>query len=153
MILFFSKNMIIKQKSLFVSTKVRTQFYSRHRPRVSRAVRIFPSSVSLLLCTHFNVIRNYLLFVLCLKDTIHVAHSQKEHYILIFTLDLNMKAPTQQECIPVGCVPPAAVAVPGGLHQAPPDQTPPDQAPPKEQAPPGPGTPVGPDPPGSRHTP
>ena len=53
----------------------------------------------------------------------------------------------QQECIPVGCVPPAAVAVPGGLHQTPPgsrhpsqggtpqtrhppDQAPPDQAPP-----------------------
>ena len=33
----------------------------------------------------------------------------------------------EQECIPVGCVPPAAVAVPGGgLHQAPP----PEQAPP-----------------------
>ena len=31
----------------------------------------------------------------------------------------------KQECIPVGCVPPAAVAVRGGLHQAPPrDQAP-----------------------------
>ena len=31
-----------------------------------------------------------------------------------------------QECIPVGCVPPAAVAVPGGIHQAlPREQTPP----------------------------
>ena len=26
----------------------------------------------------------------------------------------------KQECMPVGCVPPAAVAVRGGLHQAPP---------------------------------
>ena len=31
----------------------------------------------------------------------------------------------QQECIPVGCVPPAAVAVPGGVHQTPREQTPP----------------------------
>ena len=47
------------------------------------------------------------------------------------------------ECIPVGCVPPAAVAVPGGLHQAPPgsrplwDQTPP----PGTRHPPGAETP------------
>ena len=60
----------------------------------------------------------------------------------------------KQECIPVGCVPPAAVAV-GCLHQ---DQTPPpqDHAPPRDQAlpPPGPGTPP-PDqaPPGTRHPP
>ena len=51
----------------------------------------------------------------------------------------------KQECIPVGCVPPAAVGVrgvpgPGGLHQAPP----PDQT-----SPPGAGTPPGPDPPGA----
>ena len=49
----------------------------------------------------------------------------------------------QQECIPVGCVPPAAVAILGGLHQAPPPRSrhPPDQAPhqsrhPPDQAPP-----------------
>ena len=44
----------------------------------------------------------------------------------------------KQECIPVGCVPPAVVAVPGGLqaggvsrHQAPPrEQTPPTDIPP-----------------------
>ena len=65
---------------------------------------------------------------------------------------LQMQFQFQQECIPVGCLPPAAVAVPGGLHQAPPlDQAPPgpgnppgpgtpwDQAPPREQTPPGPG--------------
>ena len=46
----------------------------------------------------------------------------------------------KQECIPVGCVPPAAVAVPGGAPPCTPPGTrhphPPDQAPPREQAPP-----------------
>ena len=47
---------------------------------------------------------------------------------------------SKQECIPVGCVPPAAVAVPGGLHQAPS----------RDQAPhPGADTPL----PGTRHPP
>ena len=48
-----------------------------------------------------------------------------------------------QECIPVGCVPPAAVAVPGGLHQATPQSrhpmgadTPPEADTPREQTPP-----------------
>ena len=44
-----------------------------------------------------------------------------------------------QECIPVGCVPPAAVAVTGGSPHTPsrhpPEQIPPEQAPP-EQTPP-----------------
>ena len=44
----------------------------------------------------------------------------------------------KQECIPVGCVVPTAVAVQGGLHQAPPGS----------RHPPGPGSP-----PGSRHPP
>ena len=48
----------------------------------------------------------------------------------------------RQECIPVGCIPPAAVAVWEGLHQAPPgpgipqDQVPLDQAPPRTRHPP-----------------
>ena len=51
------------------------------------------------------------------------------------------KRKNEQECIPVGCVPPAAVAVRGGLHQAPPGtrhpqaQTPRDQAPPRTRPP------------------
>ena len=63
----------------------------------------------------------------------------------------------KQECIPVGCVPPAAVVIPGGLHQAPPgadpqSRPPQEQAPPWEQAPQsryqlGAGTPLGADPP------
>ena len=65
---------------------------------------------------------------------------------------LQMQFQFQQECIPVGCLPPAAVAVPGGLHQAPPL----DQAPPGPGNPPGtrntlgPGTPPGADSPGTR---
>ena len=57
----------------------------------------------------------------------------------------------QQECIPVGCVPSAAVAVRGGLHQAPPqDQTPPwDQAQLRDQASPIPD----PSPSQTRHIP
>ena len=60
----------------------------------------------------------------------------------------------KQQCIPVGCVPPAVVAVPG---ESPPG-TPQTRYPP-EQAPSGPGTPLGastpPDkaPPGSKHPP
>ena len=58
----------------------------------------------------------------------------------------------EQKCIPVGCIPPAAVAVQGGLPQAPlQDQaplgpgTPQDRAPPWDQVPlPGPGTSLGP---------
>ena len=81
----------------------------------------------------------------------------------------------QQECIPVGCVPPAAVAVrgEGGLHQAAPpgpgtpairhthpqDQAPPRtrDTPPWDKAPPGtrhplrPGTPSDQAPPQTRH--
>ena len=59
-------------------------------------------------------------------------------------LDLILK----QECIPVGCVPPAAVTVGGiGFHQVPPPPTSPpqDQAPPPRPYPPGTG------PPGTRH--
>ena len=45
---------------------------------------------------------------------------------------------TKQECIPVGCVQPAAVAIRGGLHQTPPwTRHPlPDQASPWDQTPP-----------------
>ena len=43
------------------------------------------------------------------------------------SLSKNRHWHEQQECIPVRCVPPAAVAVRRGLHQA---------APPREQAPP-----------------
>ena len=63
----------------------------------------------------------------------------------------------RQECIPVGCVLPAAVAIWGALHQAPPgpgtpqDQTPQDQASPLwDQAPPRTRHPPGTRPPGTR---
>ena len=52
----------------------------------------------------------------------------------------------KQECILVGCVPPAAVAVPGGS----PPGTP---TPPQKQTPPGAGTPQDQTPPGTRHPP
>ena len=55
----------------------------------------------------------------------------------------------EQECIPVGCVPPAAVAVPGGLHQEPsPDQAPPWEQTPLHQTPPWTRHPLG-----TRHLP
>ena len=65
----------------------------------------------------------------------------------------------QQECIPVGCVPSATVAVcfQGGPHtplleQAPPlEQTPPQSRHPLEQAPPWSRPPPGADPPAARH--
>ena len=63
------------------------------------------------------------------------------------TLRVSIYSNTKQECIPVGCVPPAAVAV-GGSPPAPPDQAPQEQAPPWDQAPHS-----GPDPPVDRHTP
>ena len=69
----------------------------------------------------------------------------------------------KQECIPVGCVPPAAVAVRGvstmQSSPLPPARPPHNQAVPRDRAPPGtrppgPGTPLGPDtPPVDRHTP
>ena len=51
----------------------------------------------------------------------------------------------KQECIPVGCVPPAAVAISGGFPHTPPGARPP---PIRDQTTPGPGTP-----PGTRHRP
>ena len=51
---------------------------------------------------------------------------------------------TEQECIPVGCVPPAAVAVLGG---SPPGTPSPEQTPPGAEPPPGTRHP----PPGNRH--
>ena len=46
---------------------------------------------------------------------------------------MSLETSHEQECIPVGCFPPAAVAVPdGGLHQAPPP--PPEEAHPREEA-------------------
>ena len=67
----------------------------------------------------------------------------------------------KQECIPVGCIPSAAVAIsprgvlpqcmlgcPPPLEQTPPGSRPPGQTPPpQEQTPPRPGTPLGADPP------
>ena len=51
---------------------------------------------------------------------------------------------SEQECIPVECIPPAAVAVQeGGLHQAPP----------RGPDPPGPGSPLGTRPPRTRQPP
>ena len=48
----------------------------------------------------------------------------------------------KQDCIPVGCVPPTAVAIRGVSTGHPLGAgTPPDQAPPLDQAPPGPGIP------------
>ena len=47
----------------------------------------------------------------------------KHSWILIFFYKL--KVSITQECIPVGCVPPAAVAVPGGSTQPPPGAEPP----------------------------
>ena len=56
---------------------------------------------------------------------------------------------SRQECIPVGCVLPAAVAIQGGLYQA----TPRDQAPPWNQAPHAPGIPQDRNPARNRCTP
>ena len=57
-------------------------------------------------------------------------------------VEVGRKICNKQECIPVGCVPPTAVAVGGGLHQAPPGtQVPPGSRPPQDQAPPPPPPP------------
>ena len=47
----------------------------------------------------------------------------------------------KQECISVGCVPPTAVAIRGGLLHAPPEPDPPWEQAPQEQAPPARDTP------------
>ena len=59
----------------------------------------------------------------------------ESHFLLL------QKKFTKQECIPVGCVPPAAGAV-RGVHQAPPRADPPGSRPPLGADPPGPGTPL-----------
>ena len=88
--------------------------------------------------------------------------NSRDWHNLVFFFQ-NEEIFVQQECIPVGCVPSAAVVVsPGGsasvhagiptpLDQAPPqEQTPPSsRPPPRDQAPPGPGTTPGAHPPGA----
>ena len=95
-------------------------------------------------CAEVNRLNNFFrrFSIICRKWSMCVAFLKLKRsgsYLWIFS---------EQECIPVGCVPPAAVAVPGGLHQAPPwEQTPWDQAPPQtrhlswDQAPPPKQTP------------
>ena len=56
----------------------------------------------------------------------------------------------EQECIPVGCIPPAAVAIWGGLHQAPPRTDTPQSRHPQTRYPLPEQTP---NPPGTRHPP
>ena len=67
-----------------------------------------------------------------------------------FTLTAGNVYKIKQECIPVGCVPPAAVAASVGSQPdpLPPEQAPPGASPPPDQAPPAPGSP-----PVDRHTP
>ena len=52
-------------------------------------------------------------------------------------MKLSIEFSKKQECIPVGCVPPAAVAVRGGC----PPGTPLGAGTPQDQTPPGPDTP------------
>ena len=64
-------------------------------------------------------------------------HNQIGNHCNYFLLSLlRKKYMNRQECIPVGCVLPAAVAVTGGLHSPlganPPEQAPPEQGPPPE---------------------
>ena len=74
-------------------------------------------------------------------------HNQIGNHCNYFLLSLlRKKYMNRQECIPVGCVLPAAVAVTGGL-QSPLGANPPEQAPPWSRHPPqsGPGAPPWPD--------
>ena len=63
---------------------------------------------------------------------------------LLVGLCFASKGQNVKECIPVGCIPPTAVAILGGVHQAPH---------PQDQASPGPGTPPGPGMPRTKHPP
>ena len=55
---------------------------------------------------------------------------------------MSLETSHEQECIPVGYFPPAAVAVPdGGLHQAPPPPPRRKHTPGRKQPPPGGSTP------------
>ena len=84
------------------------------------------------------------------------AHTPQTRHTPLWT---ESHMPVKQECIPVGCVPPTAVAVGGGLHHAhpppwtmhlpwtmhtpgpclPPDHAPPGPCTPPDHAPPSPG--------------
>ena len=84
-------------------------------------------------CAHFLEV-NYCLEVL-------IAHLRNIALLSGYGMKRNFK----QECIPVGYVPPAAVAVRGVSTRHPPG---PDSL---QQVTPEAGTPPGPDPPGTRH--
>ena len=60
-------------------------------------------------------------------------------FIYIFEINLSSNYKFKQECIPVGCVLPASVAIMGGLHTH--RHTPLEQVPPWSRHPPGAGTP------------
>ena len=64
----------------------------------------------------------------CLITCISIIRCMREKYEKKLCTSVKQ---VKQECIPVGCLPPVAVAVPGGLHQAPHEQTNPlEEAPP-----------------------
>ena len=77
----------------------------------------------------------------CLITCISIIRCMREKYEKKLCTSVKQ---VKQECIPVGCLPPVAVAVPGGLHQPPPpwaDQPPGrstspwEEVPPQEEAP------------------
>ena len=82
-------------------------------------------------CFHFGFVRFPWKPVLgwnLLRDTPGVIRGVKVKASIRLIWTLKNHKNNKQECIPVGCVPPAAVAVLGGLHQA-------NPLPPGEQAP------------------
>ena len=90
-------------------------------------------------------------FIMVVYEKIFLKFSQNflsNQRLKKFLIDNHYKTICEQECIPVGCVPPAAVAGAGSLHQPPPplDHAPPGPGTPLDHAPPGPGTPPPPGP-------
>ena len=94
---------------------------------------------------------------MCTKDKVHsfsgskvIAWTRQSRRQISDQAEISTKNLWKQECIPVGCIPPTAVAITGGSPHPPPpwEQAPPprEQAPPQEQGPRS-RHPPGPDPP------
>ena len=100
---------------------------------------------------HWSIVTAYWRYVLVIRnqlislETDHMVSLTNEFGFAVFHWQQNtprcVRISYRQECIPVGCIPPAAVAVRGGLHQAHPREQTPRSRPPRpatlwEQAPP-----------------
>ena len=101
--------------------------------------------------TATGFVRSFRLFFTSVMDIIMIITVSSSLYLVDYLMrKACQQISLEQECIPVGCVPPAAVAVWGVSTRHPPQTRPPSQTPPPgTRHPPSPRSrkPPGPDPP------